>query len=105
MRVRAPYIDPLNYLQIALLARHRTDSEPAHLLQRALLLSINGIAAGLKNTGQALACGFLGDWTEGSYRVRELHPGRPVCICSVNGPRAVFQVKGRLQPCELEGPG
>jgi phosphoenolpyruvate carboxylase len=51
LRVRAPYIDPLNYLQIALLARHRTESEPAPLLQRALLLSINGIAAGLKNTG------------------------------------------------------
>ena len=51
LRVRAPYIDPLNYLQIALLARHRSGSEQDPLLERALLLSVNGIAAGLKNTG------------------------------------------------------
>jgi phosphoenolpyruvate carboxylase len=52
LRVRAPYIDPLNYLQILLLRRIRaagTDADP--LLRRSLLLSINGIAAGLKNTG------------------------------------------------------
>ena len=50
--MRASYIDPLNYLQISLLARHRGatgGSDP--LLQRSLLLSINGIAAGLKNAG------------------------------------------------------
>jgi phosphoenolpyruvate carboxylase len=51
LSVRAPYIDPLNYLQISLLERHRSSSEADQLLQRALLLSINGIAAGLKNTG------------------------------------------------------
>ncbi|GJM45185.1 MAG: phosphoenolpyruvate carboxylase [Gemmatimonadota bacterium] len=49
--VRAPYIDPLNYLQIALLSRHRRDEEPDPQRERALLLTINGIAAGLKNTG------------------------------------------------------
>ena len=49
--VRAPYIDPLNYLQISLLARHRSGEEIDPLQERALLLSINGIAAGLKNTG------------------------------------------------------
>jgi phosphoenolpyruvate carboxylase len=52
LRVRAPYIDPLNYLQILLLRRIRAagaDADP--LLRRSLLLSINGIAAGLKNTG------------------------------------------------------
>jgi phosphoenolpyruvate carboxylase len=50
LNVRAPYIDPLNYLQISLLARQRAgDDDP--MLRRALLLSINGIAAGLKNTG------------------------------------------------------
>jgi phosphoenolpyruvate carboxylase len=52
LRVRAPYIDPLNYLQILLLRRMRTaghDADP--VLRRSLLLSINGIAAGLKNTG------------------------------------------------------
>ena len=51
LRVRDPYIDPLNYLQIALLARYRSEAEPDPLLERALLLSVNGIAAGLKNTG------------------------------------------------------
>ena len=51
LSVRAPYIDPLNYLQIALLARHRSGLEQDPLNERALLLSINGIAAGLKNTG------------------------------------------------------
>ncbi|HLF78145.1 MAG TPA: phosphoenolpyruvate carboxylase [Dehalococcoidia bacterium] len=50
LRVREPYIDPLNYLQILLLSRLRAgDNDP--LLRRSLLLSINGIAAGLKNTG------------------------------------------------------
>lgn len=51
LEVRAPYIDPLNYLQISLLERHRSSDETDPLHQRALLLSINGIAAGLKNTG------------------------------------------------------
>src|SRR5262249_31993642 len=50
LRVRAPYIDPLNYLQILLLKRMRA-GEQDPLLRRSLLLSINGIAAGLKNTG------------------------------------------------------
>lgn len=51
LSVRAPYIDPLNYLQISLLARHRAGEQTDPLHERALLLSINGIAAGLKNTG------------------------------------------------------
>jgi phosphoenolpyruvate carboxylase len=52
LRVRAPYIDPLNYLQILLLRRIRAAGDDADpLLRRSLLLSINGIAAGLKNTG------------------------------------------------------
>lgn len=51
LTVREPYIDPLSYLQIALLARHRSEPTPDRSLTRALLLSINGIAAGLKNTG------------------------------------------------------
>jgi len=51
LRVRAPYIDPLNYLQILLLKRLRLGTGEDPLLRRSLLLSINGIAAGLKNTG------------------------------------------------------
>ena len=51
LRVRAPYIDPLNYLQILLLRRIRSAPDADPTLRRSLLLSINGIAAGLKNTG------------------------------------------------------
>ena len=50
LRVREPYIDPLNYLQVLLLSRLRK-GEVDPLLRRSLLLSINGISAGLKNTG------------------------------------------------------
>ena len=49
--VREHYVDPLNYLQISLLARRRSMEENDPQVERALLLSINGVAAGLKNTG------------------------------------------------------
>jgi len=51
---RDPYLDPLAYLQLALLKKYRDDSQPeADRLQwqSALLSSINAIAAGLRNTG------------------------------------------------------
>ena len=50
---RNPYIDPMSYVQIELLRRLRADPEgPNHAtLEDAILLSISGIAAGLKNTG------------------------------------------------------
>jgi phosphoenolpyruvate carboxylase len=51
LRVREPYIDPLNHLQVMLLSRLRKGGEGDPLLRRSLLLSINGISAGLKNTG------------------------------------------------------
>jgi phosphoenolpyruvate carboxylase len=55
LRVRAAYLAPLHYLQIALLERWRadraTDDEPDEEVARALLLTVNGIAAGLRNTG------------------------------------------------------
>jgi phosphoenolpyruvate carboxylase len=53
IRVRNPYIDPMNYIQIALLRRLRSGAEPAEAeaLREAVLLSVNGVAAGLRNTG------------------------------------------------------
>jgi phosphoenolpyruvate carboxylase len=50
---RNPYIDPMSYVQIELLKRLRADPEgPEHAgLEDAILLSISGVAAGLKNTG------------------------------------------------------
>lgn len=53
IRRRNPYIDPMSYMQIELLRRLRADPEqPGHeALEDAILLSINGLAAGLMNTG------------------------------------------------------
>ncbi len=51
---RFPYLDPLNHLQVELLRRYRQrhDGDPAvERLKRGIHLSINGIAAGLRNTG------------------------------------------------------
>ena len=47
---RTPYIDPLNHLQVALLQRHRS-GDNNELVKRAIHLTINGIATGLRNSG------------------------------------------------------
>jgi phosphoenolpyruvate carboxylase len=51
---RFPYLDPLNHLQVELIRRyrHRRDGDAAmERVQRGIHISINGIAAGLRNTG------------------------------------------------------
>lgn len=52
IQLRNPYIDPMNYLQVVLLRRWRDASGvEAEALGEAVLLSVNGVAAGLRNTG------------------------------------------------------
>ncbi|XP_072999647.1 phosphoenolpyruvate carboxylase 4 [Typha latifolia] len=47
---RLPYLNPMNMLQVEILRRLRRD-EDNHKLRDALLITINGIAAGMRNTG------------------------------------------------------
>lgn len=48
--MRNPYIDPVNVLQVEVLKRLRNDPEDQGL-RDALLVTINGIASGMRNTG------------------------------------------------------
>ena len=51
---RFPYVDPLNHLQVELLRRYRSHSvgdADIERVQRGIHISINGVAAGLRNTG------------------------------------------------------
>ena len=50
IQYRFPYIDPLHHLQVELLRRYRA-GEDSTRLQRGIHISINGIAAGVRNTG------------------------------------------------------
>jgi phosphoenolpyruvate carboxylase len=54
LAVRDRYLHPIHLLQVALLARSRSlppEGAEARRIRRALLLSVNGVAAGLRNTG------------------------------------------------------
>jgi len=51
---RFPYLDPLNHLQVELIRRYRQrrEGDPSiERVQRGIHISINGVAAGLRNTG------------------------------------------------------
>jgi phosphoenolpyruvate carboxylase len=50
IRNRFPYLDPLNHVQIELLKRHRAGDAEERVVQ-GIHLTINGIAAGLRNSG------------------------------------------------------
>jgi phosphoenolpyruvate carboxylase len=55
VHLRNPYVDPLNYIQVEMLRRLRALSDPespeAEALREVIVITINGIAAGLRNTG------------------------------------------------------
>ena len=51
LAVRKPYVDPLNYLQAELLKRYRSSKSISPELERALKVTMAGIAAGMRNTG------------------------------------------------------
>jgi len=50
VRHRFPYLDPLNHVQVELLREHRAQNPDEQVL-RGIQLTINGISAGLRNTG------------------------------------------------------
>jgi len=49
LRLRNIYTEPLNMLQAELLRRNRQAGEP--VLERAIMVTIAGVAAGMRNTG------------------------------------------------------
>jgi phosphoenolpyruvate carboxylase len=55
VQLRNPYVDPLNYIQVEMLRRLRAlpdqEGSEAQALREVITITINGIAAGLRNTG------------------------------------------------------
>ena len=51
VHLRNPYVDPLNFLQVELIHKLRETPNPPEELVTEVLLTINGVAAGLVNTG------------------------------------------------------
>ncbi|MGB4858445.1 MAG: phosphoenolpyruvate carboxylase, partial [Dokdonella sp.] len=51
IRLRNPYVDPISLLQVDLLARWRAADRNDDALLQALIATVNGIAAGIQNTG------------------------------------------------------
>ena len=55
IQLRNPYVDPLNYIQVDMLRRLRAlpdqESAEAEALREVIVMTINGIASGLRNTG------------------------------------------------------
>ena len=55
VQLRNPYVDPLNYIQVEMLRRIRAladpESEEAQSIREVIGVTVNGIAAGLRNTG------------------------------------------------------
>jgi phosphoenolpyruvate carboxylase len=55
IELRNPYVDPLNYLQVEMLRRLRALADPegpeGEAIREVIVLTVNGIAAGLRNTG------------------------------------------------------
>jgi len=50
IRLRMPYVEPLNHVQIELIRRRRNgDDDPR--VREGILLALNGVAAGLRNSG------------------------------------------------------
>jgi phosphoenolpyruvate carboxylase len=53
--LRNPYVDPLNFIQVEMLRRLRRLADPegaeAQALREVIIITINGIASGLRNTG------------------------------------------------------
>ena len=51
IRLRNPYVDPISLLQVDLLARWRAGGSEDETMLQSLIATVNGIAAGIQNTG------------------------------------------------------